>query len=123
MTSLKVVTKVSGASLLKIVTMCVQYQEISTPHQLYCKLLPNHNTSLQTQYNEVGGQYYMLYEHITEWGLATQSQGGGRRGREDGVGGRGKRKEGGNGVREQEEDKGEERGGEGEEVGQALWTT
>ena len=55
--------------------MCMQYQEISTPHQLYCKLLLNYNTSLKTQYNEVGGQYYMLYEHITEWGLATHSGG------------------------------------------------
>ena len=105
--------EVSGASLLKIVTMCMQYQEISTPHQLYCKVHPNYNTSLKTQYNEVGGQYYMLYEHITEWELATHSGGSeGGKVREDGVGGKGEEKGVGK-RREQDEDKGEERGGGG----------
>ena len=37
----------------------------------------------------------MLYEHITEWGLAIYSQWGGGRVREDGVGGKGEEKGGG----------------------------
>ena len=77
-------------------TVYVIPREISTPQQPYCKLLFTYNTFLQTQHNEVGGQYDVSYDRM---GLATRRGRGGKSEVEKREGGwngrgRGKRKEG-----------------------------